>query len=78
MFLIGMLTKTRGNDQGNLIAIVCGFLTVLMVSGTANDLLRWLGLTPLPIPKIAFTWYVMFGSIVTFLVGAMFRTRVGS
>jgi solute:Na+ symporter, SSS family len=78
MFLIGMLTKTRGNDQGNLIAIICGFFTVLILSGTANTLIGWLGLPPLPIPKIAFTWYVMFGSIVTFLVGLLFRTKVSS
>lgn len=78
MFLIGMLTKTRGNDQGNLIAIVCGFLTVLVLSGMANTFLGWVGLSPLPIPKIAFTWYVMFGSIVTFLVGLMFRTKTSS
>jgi SSS family transporter len=78
MFLIGMLTKTRGNDRGNLMAIVCGFLTVLVLSGTANMLLGWLGLAPLPIPKIAFTWYVMFGSIVTFLVGLTFRTKTSS
>lgn len=75
MFLLGMLTKTRGNDRGNLIAIVCGFLTVLVLSGTANTLIGWLGLPPLPIPQIAFTWYVMFGSIVTYLVGLMFRTK---
>jgi hypothetical protein len=59
-------------------AIVCGFFTVLVLSGTANTIIGWLGLAPLPIPKIAFTWYIMFGSIVTFLVGLMFRTKTSS
>ncbi|MDZ7288335.1 MAG: sodium:solute symporter [candidate division KSB1 bacterium] len=75
MFLIGMLTRTRGNDRGNLIAMVCGFLTVLVLSGTANTLLGWFGLPQLEVPQIAFTWYIMFGCIVTFLVGIMFRTK---
>jgi Na+/proline symporter len=76
MFLIGMLTRTRGNDRGNLIAMLCGFLTVFILSGTANKVLGWLGLAALPVPQIAFTWYIMFGCVVTFLVGVMFRTKV--
>ncbi|NUM72860.1 sodium/solute symporter [candidate division KSB1 bacterium] len=74
IFLIGMLTRTRGNDRGNLIAMFCGFLTVFVLSGLANKMLGWLGLAPIPIPHLAFTWYIMFGSIVTFLVGILFRT----
>jgi SSS family transporter len=75
MFLIGMLTRTRGNNRGNLIAMFCGFLTVLVLSGRANVLLGCLGLPALAVPQIAFTWYIMFGCIVTFLVGVMFRTK---
>ncbi len=74
MFLIGMLTRTRGNDLGNLLAMCCGFVTVLLLSGTANTVLGWFGVAPLPIIKIAFTWYIMFGCIVTFLVGVLFRS----
>ncbi|MCG3156289.1 MAG: Sodium/glucose cotransporter [bacterium] len=74
IFLIGMLTRSRGNDRGNLIAMVCGFLTVFVLSGLANKVLGWLGLGAIPVPQIAFTWYIMFGSIVTFLVGLWFRT----
>jgi len=75
MFLIGMLTRSRGNDRGNLIAMFCGFIAVLILSGTANIALGWFGLAPLPIPKIAFTWFIMFGCIVTFLVGIFFKTK---
>jgi solute:Na+ symporter, SSS family len=77
VFLIGMLTRTRGNNTGNIIAMSLGFLTVLVLSGTANTILGFLGLRLLiPIPTIAFTWYIMFGSIVTFLVGILFRSNL--
>ncbi|MDZ7344743.1 MAG: sodium:solute symporter [candidate division KSB1 bacterium] len=75
MFLLGMVTRSRGNDTGNLIAMFCGFVTVFILSGTASSALGWLGLPPLSLPQIAFTWYIMFGCIVTFLVGVMFRTK---
>lgn len=38
VFLLGMLTKTRGNCRGNLIAMACGFLAVAFLSGVHNDL----------------------------------------
>lgn len=76
VFLIGMLTRNRGNNTGNIIAMSCGFLTVLALSGTANTILGFLGIPLLPIPTIAFTWYIMFGSIVTFLIGILFRSNL--
>lgn len=74
MFLIGMLTRTRGNDRGNLIAMFFGFLTVFILSGLASRVLGWFGLPALQVPQIAFTWYIMFGAIVTFIIGVNFRT----
>ena len=76
VFLIGMLTRTRGNNLGNIIAMSLGFITVLVLSGTANTLLGFLNLPLIPCPHIAFTWYIMFGSIVTFLVGILFRSNL--
>ena len=38
VFLLGMLTKTRGNCRGNLIAMASGFLAVGILSGAHNDL----------------------------------------
>jgi Na+/proline symporter len=75
VFLIGMLTRTRGNNTGNIIAMICGFLTVLLLRGTANTILGYFGLPAIPLPTIAFTWYIMFGSIVTFLVGILFKSK---
>ena len=36
VFLVGMLTKKRGNNTGNIIAMVCGFLVVAVLSGLHN------------------------------------------
>ncbi|MFM7181109.1 MAG: sodium:solute symporter [Verrucomicrobiales bacterium] len=38
VFLLGMLTKTRGNCRGNLIAMASGFIAVGILSGAHNDL----------------------------------------
>jgi solute:Na+ symporter, SSS family len=35
VFLVGMLTKTRGSERGNLVAMVCGFIAVAFLSGAA-------------------------------------------
>ncbi len=42
VFLIGMLTKTRGSERGNLIAMIAGFVVVAIFSGLHNDLWRLL------------------------------------
>src|SRR5204862_7551973 len=36
VFFAGMLTKTRGNDRGNIIAMILGFLVVAILSGLPN------------------------------------------
>lgn len=148
VFLLGMLTKTRGNCRGNLTAMVCGFFAVAFLSGAHNDLhdiflekearvrkavveLRnaetkpgFIGeslgfprvtapgsaltdaqiaalatktrLTPAEVsaawthpnahqpwfqpswlPVLAFTWRIMAGTLVTFAIGACFRSRSG-
>ncbi|HVJ08922.1 MAG TPA: sodium:solute symporter [Acidisarcina sp.] len=53
VFLLGVLTR-RATERGAIVGMVCGF---------ALDLYLWLG-TP-----ISFTWYVVLGSAVTFIVG---------
>ncbi|MEK7726963.1 MAG: sodium:proline symporter, partial [candidate division KSB1 bacterium] len=68
MFLLGMLTRTRGNDRGNIIALLCGFVAICVLSGLVH-------VPGVHVPKIAFTWHIMFGCMVTFGVGVLFRTR---
>jgi SSS family transporter len=85
VFLVGLLTRGRGNERGNLIAMLCGFLVVALLSGLHNDV--WALLHPnIPhavlwkpawLPTIEFPWRIAFGSVVTFAVALCFRTPAG-
>lgn len=86
VFLVGLLTKNRGSEAGNLTAMAAGFVCVALLSGLHNDL--WTlahpaaaaGVPVAPLwapewlPRIEFPWRVAFGSVVTFAVAVLFRT----
>src|SRR5438874_5390243 len=78
IFFAGMLTKTRGNDFTNPIAMISGFLFVSIISNLSNDLARIFGIKlydpPCWLPVMAFPWWICFGTIITFLMAVMFRT----
>jgi hypothetical protein len=80
VFLIGMFTKDRGSDRGNMIAVTCGLLATAWLGGWPITAWNWLaphaGLGPLAEPsfKVSFTWFAMVGALVVFAVGALFRT----
>ncbi len=79
VFLLGMLTRTRGSDGGNVLAVTAGLLTILTLSGRLFDAIDYFrpGLpTSFPnwLPKIEFTWYAMVGALATLAVGLLFRT----
>ena len=40
IFLLGLTTKNRGTDRGNLIAMICGFIAVAIWSGLPWDLVN--------------------------------------
>ncbi len=66
VFLLGTLTRSA-TQWGAIVGMVCGF---------ALNLVLWLyaapiTVGPITIPHVAFTWYVLIGSIVTFGVGAV-------
>ncbi len=66
VFLLGTLTKFA-TEIGTAIGMVVGFILNLWL---------WQGTFPvhlglITIPKIAFTWYVLIGAIVTFAVGSL-------
>jgi SSS family transporter len=66
VFLLGTLTR-YATQAGAIVGMVCGF---------ALNLLLWLdpspiALGPITIPRIAFTWYVLIGSIATFAIGSV-------
>jgi SSS family transporter len=65
VFLLGTLTR-YATQTGAIVGMICGF---------ALNLLLWLhpapiALGPLTVPHVAFTWYVLIGSIVTFAIGS--------
>lgn len=79
VFLIGMLTKTRGNCRGNVIGMICGFLAVAVLTNLPNDVWGMIFGKPLyenpeGLPMIAFTWRIMFGTLVTVGVALCFRS----
>ena len=86
VFLLGLLTRRRGSETGNLVAMSAGFVCVALLSGLHNDL--WTlahpaaaaGVPVAPLwappwlPRIEFPWRIAFGSVVTFTIAALFRT----
>jgi SSS family transporter len=90
VFLVGMLTKTRGRDGANLCAMVLGIGAVLVLcrirlpAFDVGELLLtgklvgkdWAFGSRLPDwwPAIAWPWYVLVGTIVCFAVSLCFRT----
>jgi SSS family transporter len=78
IFLAGMLTKTRGNNRGNIIAMITGFIVVTIISDLPNTIARAFGkiayVPPYWLPVMEFPWWICFGTIVTFTVAVLFRT----
>jgi Na+/proline symporter len=82
VFLVGMLTRRRGSNRGNVIAMIAGFLVVAILSGLHTDIAILLGLRgplqpgeePWPGIVIEFPWRILFGTVVTFGIGLLFPT----
>ena len=83
VFLIGMFTKRRGSDAGNMIAISAGLLATVVVGKLditiLNAVAPLFGIDgvfqhPAGIPEVSFTWWAMIGALVVFCVGILFRT----
>jgi SSS family solute:Na+ symporter len=93
VFLVGMLTKTRGNDRTNIVAMLVAIALVLLVGRVevpwldVGELLqhgKWeltvvnLGSwLPPGFPHVAFSWWVFIGCVVCFVVSSIFRTPAG-
>ncbi|HUM14077.1 MAG TPA: sodium/solute symporter [Candidatus Nitrosotalea sp.] len=83
VFLIGMFTRGRGSDRGNMLAITAGLLSTVVVGKLHITILNEMGpllgfegafQQPAWIPEVAFTWWAMVGALVVVAVGALFRT----
>src|SRR5437588_210771 len=79
VFFTGMLTRTRGNDRGNIIAMITGFVVVAILSGLPNKVAGIFATTfyeqPPWLPVMEFPWWIFFGTLVTFFVAILFRSR---
>lgn len=83
VFLIGMLTKRRGSDRGNLIALVCGLAATAILGElpiTIGNLVapmfgsHTVFARPPWLPHVSFTWFALIGALVVFVIGVLFRT----
>lgn len=70
IFLLGIFTKTRGNDFGNVIAMSVAVLAVLILS--SDYIQKAIGITTPFV--IAFPWRITLGTFVTFFIGICFQT----
>ncbi|MHC5111681.1 MAG: sodium:solute symporter family transporter, partial [Planctomycetota bacterium] len=61
VFLLGVLTRSRGRDVWNVVAMVTSIVMLLIIKGTGAD----------DSPIIAWPWWVVIGALWTFVVGAI-------
>jgi solute:Na+ symporter, SSS family len=78
IFLVGLMTRSRGSDAGNVAAMVAGFVVVALLCRLPDVPLHALGFqgSVLPdwMPVLAFPWRVTAGTLVTVAVALFFRT----
>jgi SSS family solute:Na+ symporter len=89
VFLLGMLTRGRGSDSANVVAMIVGIMSVLVlckVTMPAFDVLALLRgklvtaqwnfgwFMPDWWPKISWPWFVFVGCVVTLSIAVLFRT----
>lgn len=79
VFLLGLLTKNRGTDFGNYVAMIAGAIVVILLTGLPNQILELAGMPPLlwlkSLPVLSFPWRIMFGSLTTLAVGLAFKRK---
>ncbi|MBN2468495.1 MAG: sodium/solute symporter [Deltaproteobacteria bacterium] len=78
VFLLAVLTKRRGDDTPNVIAMVSSILVVIFLTAdTVGPLteIRSCLLRPLGITAFAWPWAIVIGMVWTFGLGVMFPTK---
>jgi Na+/proline symporter len=71
IFLVAVLTKTRGSDKGNLLAMCLGIVAVLYMSNVLGIQSK-LGIEEPFV--LSFPWRITLGTFVTIFVACLFRT----
>jgi solute:Na+ symporter, SSS family len=79
VFLLGMFTRSRGSDAGNILAITLGLLATIILGHLHIELANLFTRpgtfsAPAWLPKVAFTWFALIGAVVVVMVGLFFRT----
>jgi Na+/proline symporter len=80
IFIVGLFTKTRGSELGNVIAMIAGIVAVAYLSDLPNEVWKMAKGRPLYenfewMPTIEFTWRVLAGTLVTVAVALCFKSR---
>src|SRR5205809_2844122 len=78
VFLCGIFTRRRGNNFGNVLVMIVGFIVVAILSGLPNGITNIFGTQlytqPAWLTVLAFALGICFGTILTFFVAVLFRT----
>src|SRR5436309_8081670 len=89
VFLLGMLTRTRGRDGTNVVGMIIGIMSVLVLCKVSIPAFDFLALLPgnfiaaswyfvwfMPEswPHISWPWFVFVGCTVTLAIAILFRT----
>lgn len=79
VFLLGVLTR-RANESGAIVGMIFGFTLNVALWLQPHALRIAVAGLVVVLPKIAWTWYVVFGAVFTFAVGYVtsFWTDVGA
>ena len=68
IFLLGLCTSGRGSDATNGLAMLSGFVAVLVIGGIPGFIQGWV------LPELAFPWRLFIGTVTTFIVGFCFSS----
>lgn len=79
VFLCGIFTRSRGNNLGNIVAMLVGFIVVAILSGLPNNVAGIFGgrlyAQPGWLPVMEFPWWICFGTLATFCVAVLFPSH---
>lgn len=70
IFLLAVLTRGRGSDTGNVIAMLCGIVAVLFLSNVLG-IQEAVGMKPF---VLSFPWRITLGTFVTISIAVLFST----
>lgn len=68
VFLLGVLTR-RATESGAIVGMFFGFMLNVLLWLQPHAIVVSLGRESIVLPKIAWTWYVVFGAAATFFIG---------